>query len=110
MQSKDVQQMFIEVIEHARTQPHLQYNTITSHDDYYQMCGKRRFLRLLLKSLKSGGTKLFNSYCSSVVRGNSDVNKLIVFSQLQKVYNYYEIELQTVTKMISDYKIYFDFT
>lgn len=106
MQSTEVQQMLTTIIEHAQTKPHVTFKLLTNWSDYKYYQGKRKYLKLLLRALDSGGERLFKNYCKDVVIGKNSVTKLIAFNQLQQVRKYYEIDLHTVTDMVWEYEAY----
>ena len=69
----------------------------------------RRWIRstkLIIKTLKTSANNLFKEYCKEVVTGNSDVNKLLAYSQLLDIIKFYENDLNTVKRMLEDFDTY----
>ena len=65
-----------------------------------------RSTKLIIKTLKTSANNLFKEYCKEVVTGNSDVNKLLAYSQLLDIIKFYENDLNTVKRMLEDFDTY----
>jgi hypothetical protein len=106
MHDNETQQMILTIIEHAKTTKPTEFRFLRNWTDYRFYKGKLRSFKLLIKALNSGCDRLFKNYCSSVVSGEGDLNKLLAYQQMLEVIDFYQRELFTITDMLCEYDTY----
>lgn len=106
IQKNDIQLMLANEIRYTKTEPHLTFRFLTSWSEYKYLRKKRKRIKLFLKMLKSCTKRLFKNYCKAILKGEDQITKLLAFSQLQQVCEYYDVELSTITEMIWEYEAY----
>lgn len=95
------------ILERAQ-KPLSEFRYIESWIDYRYCKDFKKATKIIIRVLRETSDKVLKSYCASVIAGISDVTQLLAFSQLQDVTTFYETELNTVDKMLADYKEYLD--
>jgi hypothetical protein len=105
MQQTEAQQLLLDIIEQAK-EPNTEFTFITTWKEFRFSWQKFRATKLIIKTLEAAAKKLFKSYCKDVTTGSADVNKLLAAKQLEDTIAYYELELTTLERMLSDYDEY----
>lgn len=95
-----------ELIHRADVGKHRQFQLLQNWTEYRNARVIRRTHKLLVSSTRSQANKLFNSYCSDIEAGKTDVIKLLAYRTLTKVLYFYEEELRILNDMIDEYECY----
>lgn len=106
MQTTEVQNLLLDIIEHARSGQSTEFHFIQTWADFKVYIKQARSTKLLIKTLRSSANRLFKSYCQDVVAGLSDVNKILAYAQLQDIIAFYEKDADTLDRMLDDYDNY----
>jgi hydroxymethylpyrimidine pyrophosphatase-like HAD family hydrolase len=106
MQTDDAKQLIKSIIDYSHENDQISFKVITSWQELRFNKGKRRSFKLLVKALRSGSKRLLKKYYKSVKAGNSDINKLLAYTQWLKVIDFYKKDLETINNMILEYETY----
>ena len=108
MTDSESRQLLSDIINNAQEGIHFPFRPIVAWDEFRFVKMQARSIKLVIRTLKASAKSLFKEYCKDVIAGISDVTQLLAFSQLQDVTTFYETELNTVDRMLADYKEYLD--
>jgi hypothetical protein len=106
MQDTEMHEMLLSIIKHAQTAKPSQFRLLRNWFEYTQCRKQCRTFKLALKALRRGTRRLLKNYCKGVAEGNSDLNKLLAYQQMQAVIAFYERELVTIGSMTVEYEAY----
>ena len=103
MQDQETREIINDLIQQAEDEDHVEFKLITTWEEYRFYLQQERAFKVVVKVLKACARATFRAYCEEVVSGESDLNKLLAYLQLQDVIAFYEQDLQTVKKMNTEY-------
>lgn len=106
MNDTESKQLFLDIITRAEHGKPLEFSYITTWAEFRYYCRLKLSTRLIIKTLVSASDNLFNEYCSDIVSGSTDVNKLLAYSQMQDIIAFYNDDLTTIKKMLDEYDEY----
>ena len=103
MQDQEARELINELIQQAEAEDHVEHKLITSWEEYRFYLQQERALKVVIKVLRTCANATFDVYCEEILSGESDLNKLLAYVQLQDIIAFYEQDLQTVKKMNAEY-------
>ena len=106
MNNTEVEQLILDIITKAQEGKALQFQLITSWDDFIYYGGCKSSTKLVIKTLRDSANNLFKEYCRDVVIGTSEVTKLLAYTQLLDIITFYENDLLTIQQMLDEYDAY----
>ena len=107
MNEQESRQILDAILDRTQNPPS-KFRYIESWADFQYCKDFKKSTKIVIKVLRKTSDEVFRSYCRSVIAGISDVTQLLAYSQLQDVIAFYETELNTVDRMLADYKDYLD--
>lgn len=96
-------QAIIDKAQEGKSQP---YRTILYWSEFKYYRGLKKATKLVIETLRISSKKLLKSYCKDVIAGISDVNKILGYSQLLDIIDFYQEELETLEAMLIEYDDY----
>ena len=108
MTDAEVSDLILDIITKAQEGKAFPYRDILYWREYRYYKKWIFSTRLIIRTLAASAESLFDSYCEDVINGISDVSKLIAYSQLLDIINFYAEDLKTVTQMVADYSSYIE--
>lgn len=103
METTDI---LVSILERAQQGDFIEFKYITSWHEFRFRSKQHTATKIVIKTLKSAGKRLFKAYCDEVIAGVSDINKLIAYTQLLEAINFYQADLVTLKKMVDEYDSY----
>ena len=96
-------QAIINKAQEGKAQP---YRTILYWSEFKYYRDLKKATKLVIGTLRISSKRLFKSYCEDVIAGISDVNKILGYTQLLDIIDFYQGELETLEAMLTDYDEY----
>jgi hypothetical protein len=106
MNNNEAQQVLSAILEQATEGESSEFRFITSWADFKECFISYKSTKVVIKILKKASKRLFKTYCKDVISGISDITKLLAYSQLDDVIDYYKKELKTLDDMLNEYEDY----
>jgi succinylglutamate desuccinylase len=106
MNNNEAQYVLEEILAQAEAGQSTEFRFIISLADFKSCFMMYKANKLIIKMLKQASKRLFKTYCKDVTSGISDVTKLLAYSQLDDVIDYYKKEVKTIEDMIYEYEDY----
>lgn len=106
MTNTDTKQLLLAILEKAQEGKSLQFQIITSWDDFKYYTHLAKSNKIIIKALKSSANNLFKEYCKDVIAGVSNVDKLLAYVQLRDFIRFYEKDFNTLKQMLDEYDEY----
>lgn len=106
MQNIEAQQLLLDILKCAEEGKYTDFHLITSWNEFRFYARSARSTKLITKTLKAAANNLFKEYCKDIVTGSTDVNKLLAYTQLQKVLAFYSKDLAIIQRMLDEYDDY----
>ena len=106
MQNTELQNMLLEVIDHAQTAKLSEFRLITNWQEYRMYKGNYKAFKLLLRGLNKSSDRLFKKYCRGVTAGLSNFNTLLAYQRLVSTTEFYKKELAVIDDMLDEYETY----
>jgi hypothetical protein len=106
MNDTEANQLILEIINKAREGRAQPFRTILYWGEFRYYTKWVKSTKLVIKTLEQSSNKLFKEYCQDVVAGISEVTKLIAYSQLLDIIDFYRNDLETVQAMLIEYDDY----
>jgi hypothetical protein len=102
----DTQKFLEEIIEYAEQDKPVTFRFIRSKKEYSSIKAGHKATKLIIKSLRASKKNLFKKYCSDILKGSADVNKLLACCKLEDLIEFYSKELDVLTDMLDEYDAY----
>ena len=106
MTDADARQLTKDIINQALEGKFIEFRYIRAWREFRYYNQTAVSTKLVIKTLKTSAKNLFKSYCRDVIAGISDVHKLIAYTQLLDIIAFYQKDLDTLKRMLDDYKDY----
>jgi hypothetical protein len=106
MNNDEAQQILEEILAQAEAGQSTEFRFITSWADFKACNRNYKANKIIIHMLKQSSKRLFKTYCKDVIAGISDVTKLLAYSQLDDIIDYYQKELKTLDDMLNEYEDY----
>ena len=106
MTDTESKQLLQDIINKAQEGQALPFRFIRYWNEFRYYQRHVRSTKIIIKTLESSADNLFTEYCSDVTTGSSDLNKLLAYSTLLDIIEFYKQELNTMQLMIQDYDDY----
>ena len=96
-------QAIINKAQEGKAQP---YRTILYWSEFKYYRDLKKATKLVIGTLRISSKRLLKSYCEDVIAGISDVNKILGYTQLLDIIDFYQGELETLEAMLTEYDEY----
>lgn len=106
MTDQEITQVIQAIIDKAQEGKSQPYRTILYWSEFKYYRGLKKATKLVIETLRISSKKLLKSYCKDVIAGISDVNKILGYSQLLDIIDFYQEELETLEAMLTEYYDY----
>jgi hypothetical protein len=106
MNDNEAQQILEEILAQAEAGQATEFRLINSWAEFREVNRTYKANKIIVNMLKQSSKSLFNTYCKDVIAGISDVTKLIAYSQLVDVIDFYQNEVKTLDDMLNEYDDY----
>ena len=106
MTDQEITQVIQAIIDKAQEGKSQPYRTILYWSEFKYYRGLKKATKLVIETLRISSKKLLKSYCKDVIAGISDVNKILGYSQLLDIIDFYQEELETLEAMLTEYDDY----
>ena len=106
MNNSDAEQLILDIITKAREGKAQQFQLIVSWSDCVYYRRYKTSTKLIIKTLQDSANNLFKEYCQDVIKGISELTKLLAYIQLLDIKAFYENELIVIQQMLDEYDNY----
>jgi hypothetical protein len=106
MNDNEAQQILEEILAQAEAGQSTEFRLINSWAEFREVNRTYKANKIIVNMLKQSSKNLLNTYCKDVIAGISDVTKLIAYSQLADVIDFYQNEVKTLDEMLIEYDDY----
>ena len=106
MNNDEAQYVLEEILAKAEAGQSTEFRFIISWSDFKSCFMIYKANKLIIRMLTRASKRLFKTYCKDVTSGISDITKLLAYSQLDDVIDYYKKEVKTIEDMIYEYEDY----
>lgn len=106
MNNDEAQYVLEEILAQAEAGQSTEFRFIISWSDFKSCFMIYKANKLIIRMLTRASKRLFKTYCKDVTSGISDITKLLAYSQLDDVIDYYKKEVKTIEDMIYEYEDY----
>lgn len=106
MNDLDTKQFVFNIINQAQEGKFIKFQYIGSWKEFIYYLRQKQSTKLIIKALKISAKKLFTDYCRNVIAGISDVNKLLAYTKMLDIIDFYKKDLDTLNQMLDDYDTY----
>ena len=102
-ETTQVIQAIIDKAQEGKSQP---FRTILYWSEFRYYRGLKKATKLVIETLRISSKRLFKSYCEDVIAGVSDINKILAYTQLLDIIDFYQQDLETLQAMLTEYDDY----
>ncbi len=102
-ETTQVIQAIIDKAQEGKAQP---FRTILYWSEFKYYRGLKKATKLVIETLRISSKRLFKSYCEDVIAGVSDINKILAYTQLLDIIDFYQQDLETLQAMLTEYDDY----
>lgn len=106
MNDAETEQLILDIITKAQKGQAQPFRSILYWREFRYYTKWVRSTKLVIKTLELSANKLFKEYCQDVIVGISEVVKLLAYSQLLDIIEFYRKDLETVQSMLIEYDDY----
>lgn len=106
MNDTDAKQLVLDIINQAQEGKSIKFRYISSWSEFILYLRQAQSTKLIIKALKVSAKNLFKDYCKDVIAGISDVNKLLAYTKMLDIIEFYKKDLDTLKQMMDEYDKY----
>ena len=106
MTDQETTQLILNIINKAQEGKAQPFRTILYWSEFKYYRKWVRSTKLIIETLRISASNLFKEYCADVIAGISDVTKLLAYTQLLDIIDFYRNDLATVQSMLTEYEDY----
>lgn len=106
MTDQETTQVIQAIIDKAQEGKAQTFRTILYWSEFKYYHRFKKATKLIIKTLRISSKRLLKSYCEDVIAGIPDLSKLLAYSQLLDIIDFYQQDLETVQTMLTEYDNY----
>ena len=106
MDNTESTQLLLEILDQAKAEQAIEFTYIKNWYEFRYYSKLSKATRVVVKVLQTSANNLFKEYCRDVIAGISDVNKLLAYTYLCDVIDFYKNDINTLHNMLAEYDQY----